>query len=57
MFKKMIKRFHRSQLGMETLQVVAIVAIAAIVALGIFSIKDKIFNWSNEKTDEIIQKK
>ena len=57
MFKKILLKFHRSKLGMETLQVVAIIAIAAIVALGIFTLKDKIFGWSNKATDEIIQKK
>jgi len=54
MLKKMIKKFHLDQRGLETLQVVMIIAIAAIVAIAIFAIWNRVKPWADEKIDEVI---
>ena len=55
MLKKMIKKFHRSQLGLTALEITAILAVAAVLILAIWKFSNRTVNYTNEQLDKTFQ--
>jgi Flp pilus assembly pilin Flp len=52
-WSNVIRNFHDDEDGIEALQVVMIVAIAAIVLIAVMTLGQSVYEWMDEKWNEL----